>query len=172
MRYKTSDEALPLSWKTSPLPKSKPKRPVGRPRKRPLESEDNSSAKRFCSESEISNSATERVCTDSDILNSATENVSEDITETVTVSPPESSLKDTSNHNDASVSKQPETESNADSCASSNIRGHYKHFTLKQKLEVVEFSVAWNTCCGKTFQDSKNNRVKLDKNGLYICDSG
>lgn len=141
VRYKTSDEALPLSWKTSPLPKSKPKRPVGRPRKRPLESEDNSSAKRVCSEIDLSNSATVHVCTDSDILNSATENVSGDTIETVTVSQPASSRTDTStNHIDASVSKQAETESNTDSCASSNIRGHYKHFTLKQKLEVVEFS--------------------------------
>ena len=48
VRFKTSEEALPLAWKTSPLPKSKPKRPAGRPRERKLESEDaNSSAKRL-----------------------------------------------------------------------------------------------------------------------------
>ena len=34
--FKTAEEAVPLVWKTSPLPKSKPKRPVGRPPKRKL----------------------------------------------------------------------------------------------------------------------------------------
>ena len=51
VRYKTSDEALPLAWKTLPLPKSTPKKPIGRPEIRKLEKGDACSrAKRQCTE--------------------------------------------------------------------------------------------------------------------------
>lgn len=51
-RFATADEAIPSSWKLSPLPKSTPKRPVGRPRKRPAEDNCNP-RKRLLLSSEI-----------------------------------------------------------------------------------------------------------------------
>ena len=65
-RYANAEDALPTSWKTSPLPRSTPKRPVGRPKKRsaPVDTPDVSARKRlaFASSCDGSTSVTQDLC--------------------------------------------------------------------------------------------------------------
>ena len=188
VRFKSSEEALPQSWKTAPLPRSKPKRPVGRPRKRPLDSaEDNSSsAKRVCpsdppsepsvSPSEPSDSLgnmDNTVSPSAPSVNPRVPSVSpSDSTGNMdnTVSPSEPSVSPSVSPSEPSVSpsvspsepsvspsepsvspsepsvspSEPsvspsDSTVNPNTPGPSNIRGNYKHFTLKQKLKVQEF---------------------------------
>ena len=56
--FRSAEEALPQSWKLEPLPKSSPKRPVGRPSKRKLDDENSQDSQERVSK---------KVCVDSDI---------------------------------------------------------------------------------------------------------
>ncbi|MEW8548669.1 MAG: hypothetical protein AB2693_34645 [Candidatus Thiodiazotropha sp.] len=85
IRFDTSEEAIPQSWKDNPVPRSTPKRPVGRPKKK-TEDENVPSPKRQKLDKDLR-------CQDS-----------------------------------------------PDPLAKGDIRGHYKSFSLKEKMEVVEYA--------------------------------
>lgn len=89
IRYATSEEALPSSMRDSPLPKSSPKRPVGRPQKRPriIDSDDASKNEQTTKKAALDD--------ERDYL-------------------------------------EPE------SAPPGFVRGHYKHYTLKQKHDIVK----------------------------------
>ena len=153
MRFETSYDALPLAWKTSPLPRSKPKRPVGRPRKRQLDSEDiNSSAKRVCLEDGDDLCPLDSTPTPSE---HSTPTPSEHLDTTPTpsehipgpsVSSSESSTDNILNPIPSENIPSPSSVTSSDASivsgntSASNIRGNYKHFSLKQKLAVKEFA--------------------------------
>ena len=154
VRYKTSDEALPLVWKTSPLPKSKPKRPVGRPHKGKLECEDaNFSAKRLCTENLSQNSndvdSLTDMCSENQPHDSVTQSVCLENQSPVTnendANIPEIRSTDTCEKSEnqsqnSSASSENSANDHLSGAAVSSFRGNYKHFTIKQKLEVLEFS--------------------------------
>ena len=128
-----SEEVLPLVWKTSPLPRSEPKRPVGHPCERLLESEDiTSSAKPVCLEdtinstcildittSETSSCASNSSETQSDITPSAS-NSSESQLDITSGPSSDSSSSETQSDITPSASNSSETQSDITSGPSSD----------------------------------------------------
>jgi len=130
-RYANAEDALPTSWKTSPLPRSTPKRPVGRPKKRPapapVDTPDVSVRKRlaFASSCDGITSVTQDLCDMRDTRCDMTG--SDDVTSS-----------------DVSASCCEVTTSDV-TCAEpglpvpSKIRGHYKTYTLQEKADIIEY---------------------------------
>jgi len=127
-RYANAEDALPTSWKTSPLPRSTPKRPVGRPKKRsaPVDTPDVSARKRlaFASSCDGSTSVTQDLCDMRDTRCDMTG--SEDVTSS-----------DVSACCEGTTSDVTCVESGLP--VPSKIRGHYKSYTLQEKADIVEY---------------------------------
>lgn len=111
VRYATSDEAIPAVWKTSPLPKSTPKRPVGRPRKRKVTEEDSPSVQVIADDTvqKVLNHVVDKVCASVD--------------------------KQSGDCSRPEAKKQPEM-----IVAAAVSRGQYKSFTAAQKIQVVDYA--------------------------------
>lgn len=175
-RYDTSEESLPRAWKLCPLPKSSPKRPVGRPPKRKLDipaDDSSNSAKRVCV---VSNSNAECDV----VINSVGINVSSTLdstanSPTVNKECEVTSTLDSNKDCEATgtLTKDNTTSSSSskvsDSDGSSNerlsiIRGHYKHFNRQQKREVKEY-VKWHgiRAAAKHFKIPRSTVNNLNK---------
>ena len=188
-RYKTAEEAIPSVWKTSPLPKSKPKRPVGRPKKRRLSGESTvaDSVKRARSEQSDSDGHvsvvtpitgdkeltsveplsvpmdlnTESVSGDSVDLNMQSVSVSVNAMDLNSDSVPSDSV-DTNIPSNSVSENAPETD------VPPVARGKYKHFTYREKLSVKDFAKQHGIrAAAKHFKIPKstvNNWCKTDFN--------
>lgn len=178
-RYKTCEEAIPNVWKTSPMPRSLPKRPVGRPTKRKLETDfaesSDAGAKRRLLLTHVdlthsvnvdlqTDNATSNVTVNTDLPHTSPSEVSKDLSHTshtsqseaktdlphtshseVTTDLPHTSQSEANTdlpHSEVTTDLQSEANTDLPSQTpkTPTIRGRYKYFNLKQKLEVVKFS--------------------------------
>ena len=176
---------MPLAWKTLPLTKSTPKRPIGRPRERKLEIDDTcSSAKRQCPENlPLSENLVDSHCS-LDICNEKQSQDEKTVSENETIKEIKMCVTESSQKsNTESATKECRTLDNAAGNSESsgaikerNIRGHYKHFSLKQKLEVLEFSKLHGICgTAKHFKIPKSsvlNWTKSDYSSILRDKSG
>ena len=172
VRYNSSEEALPL-WKTSSLPRSAPKRPVGRPRKRKLDSLDvNESSKCLCSDNQPDTVNTGINDTEVESASVMPLNVDHNVS-AKNVCPVESDT----NINSASEQVEIQRDSSSDQIPSdnlhlsaSNFRGNYKHFSVKQKMEVVEFSKLHGIrTAAKHFKIPKSSVSRCCKTDFTSC---
>ena len=184
VRYKTAEEAIPTAWKTSPLPKSKPKRPVGRPKKRKLSGDSsNDSAKRVCSEpiciDEIPSGDTQPLATSTEITPSSENGLpvssgSENGLPAIRVNECAETAPSSESVRILNSSTVLCTESVDSECENSEpevppvARGKYKQFTYREKIAVKEFAKMHGIRAAakhfKVLKSTVNNWTKTDYN--------